>query len=404
MTMPLDAARGPIRVLELRSVFGTGGGPEKTILRGAADSDAQQFSITVCYIRDRRDRVFALKDLARALGVDDYVEVIERHSFDLRIWFQLRRLIKARQIDVVHSHDYKTDLLALLLQTTGAVAMSTAHGWTGQTTRETRLYYPLDRWLLSRFPRVIAVSSEIRARLIESGARPECVTTVLNGINPATFVRRAGVGRRVREELGIPQTATLIAGLGRLESQKRFDLLIDAFARVRQTRGDVRLMILGDGSLARELKAHAASSGVADVCIFTGHRGDVVDALQAADFFVQSSDYEGTPNAVLEAMALEVPVVATAAGGTNELVADGIEGLVVPVGDVQALAAAIGAALDDPQASSVRAAAARRRVEQQLSFERRRKTVEALYEALVESRRSARRRRVPFSEATCEKQ
>ena len=95
----------PIRVLELRSVRGTGGGPEKTILAGAARSDPGRFAVTVCYIRDRRDEIFALDRVAADLGVD-YVEVAERHSFDRGIWKQLRALVRDRHIDIVHAHEY----------------------------------------------------------------------------------------------------------------------------------------------------------------------------------------------------------------------------------------------------------------------------------------------------------
>ncbi len=163
----------PIRVLELRSVRGTGGGPEKTILLGTAPGPTRRdFAITVCYIRDERDTVFGIDAKASALPVD-YVELRERHSLDPSIWSSLRRLVRERHIDIVHAHEYKTDLLAWLLgKFESVVPLSTAHGWTGHTPRETAVYYPLDKRLLSRFPRVIAVSGEIRNELIAKAPRP----------------------------------------------------------------------------------------------------------------------------------------------------------------------------------------------------------------------------------------
>ena len=113
-----------ISVLELRSVRGTGVGPEKTILFGAERHDRRRFRITVCYLRDLRDEVFGIDERARTLGLD-YVEVRERHSFDVRIWSQLTALAAERRFDIVHGHDYKTNLLAwLLARRTGAVAMA----------------------------------------------------------------------------------------------------------------------------------------------------------------------------------------------------------------------------------------------------------------------------------------
>jgi glycosyltransferase involved in cell wall biosynthesis len=126
---------------------------------------------------------------------------------------------------------------------------------------------------------------------------------------------------------------------------------------------------------------------------FLGHYPDVVGLHHALDLFVQSSSNEGTPNAVLEAMALETPVVATAVGGTPELVRDSVDGLLVPAGDTSSLADAIVRSLTDGQSSRARAAAARARVETDLSFEARQARLEAVYDELIATRRPPRTRR-----------
>ena len=100
-----------IRVLELRSVRGTGGGPEKTILLGAALADRSRFAVTVCYLRDARDPLFRVDRRAETADLD-YVEITEQYSFDARVWPKLRALVRDRRIDIVHAHEYKTDLLA----------------------------------------------------------------------------------------------------------------------------------------------------------------------------------------------------------------------------------------------------------------------------------------------------
>jgi glycosyltransferase involved in cell wall biosynthesis len=376
----------PIRILELRSVRGTGGGPEKTILVGAARSDPARFCVTVCYIRDLRDEVFALDRLASALKVD-YVEVHERHSFDRGIWPALRQLIRDRRIDIVHAHDYKTDLLALLLaRAERIVPIATAHGWTGQSTRERIFYYPAERWMLARFPHVIAVSSEIANRLVQAGMPRGRITTVLNGIDTQAFRHDPSRIAPSRASLNLSSATAIIGSVGRLERQKRFDLLIEAVAILRRQQRDVTLVIAGDGSLAPALRLKAEQEGIAGACVFAGHRTDVVDVLHAFDVFVQSSEYEGTPNCVLEAMAVGTPVVATTVGGTAELITDGVHGLLVPPHDPAALAASIATALDDRDSSARRAAAARVRIETELSFETRMRTVEQLYEAVAEDR------------------
>jgi glycosyltransferase involved in cell wall biosynthesis len=379
----------PIRILELRSVRGTGGGPEKTILLGAARSDPARFAVTVCYLRDARDGVFSIDTKAGDLPVD-YVEILEQHSFDRSVWPRLRALVRARGIDIVHAHEYKTDLLAWLLSRfEGVTALSTVHGWTGHSQRERWFYYPLDKRILALFPKLIAVSSDIRRNLIQHGARPDRVTTVLNGIDHRAFRRDPAKVASMRSQLGLRDEDIVIGDVGRLEPQKRFDLLVDAVAALRASQPHVKLLIAGEGSLREALAQQIARLGLGDVCRLLGHRADVTDLHHAFDLFVQSSDYEGTPNSVLEAMALETPVVATDVGGTAELVRDGIDGLIVPPGNLPALVRAIETALADTGATAVRAASARRRVETDLSFDARMAAVEAIYTDLFERRGAA---------------
>jgi glycosyltransferase involved in cell wall biosynthesis len=122
---------------------------------------------------------------------------------------------------------------------------------------------------------------------------------------------------------------------------------------------------------------------VKDACLFLGHRLDVADLHDAFDLFVQSSEYEGTPNAVLEALAMETPLVATDVGGTRELALPGVHALIVPPLDVPALCSAMAAVLADPAAAGQRATAGHARVEHELSFDERTRRLEAIYDALM---------------------
>lgn len=390
----------PIRILELRSVRGTGGGPEKTILLGAAGSDPSRFLVTVCYLRVEGDPLFAIDERAASLGVD-YVDVNERHSLDVRIWKQLRTIVRERHIHIVHAHDYKTDLLALLLaRAEGVMPLTTVHGWTGHSSIERHVYYPADKLLIGRFPIAIAVSSEIRAELLRWRCRPERIRVVLNGIDHRAFRRERARVADSRRSLGLLPEQFAIGAVGRLEPQKRFDLLVEAFAEVSLVHPEARLLIAGEGSARGEIEAAIARHGVGDRCTLLGHCADIASFHHALDLFVQSSDYEGTPNVVLEAMAFESPVVVTSVGGTAELVRDGIDGLLVPPGSAARLGAAILEAMNNPAATAARKAAARARVETDLSFETRMRTVEAIYEELsprMEGGRRTNRRGAPGS-------
>jgi glycosyltransferase involved in cell wall biosynthesis len=381
----MTPAPRPIRVLELRSVRGTGGGPEKTILSGAAQADPRRVQVTVCYLRDARDEIFGIDRRAAALGID-YVEVRERHSFDPSAWIALRRLVRERGIDIVHAHEYKTDLLTWWLsRVEGIVPLSTVHGWSGHSWRERCVYYPADLRVLVRYPRVIAVSSEITRVLVGAGADPSRISTIANGIDHRTFRRDRAREADARRALGLAAGDRVIGVVCRLDPGKGLERLVDAVADLRQHDPRVRLVLVGDGSLRESLERETRAR-LGPACLFTGHRSDIVDLHHAFDLFVHPSDHEGSPNAVLEAMALETPLVATDAGGTADLAQHEVHGLIVPCQNRAALAAAMQRALADPAASAARAAAARRRVEQALSFEARMRAVEAIYVNLMEER------------------
>ncbi len=374
---------GPVRVLELRSVRGTGGGPEKTILRGATMADPDRSQVTVCYLRDERDNCFSVTDRPERVGVD-YIEIRERHSFDPSVWPKLRQLVDQREIDIVHAHDYKTNLLTLLLgKATGVKPLSTVHGWTGHSFKERMCYYPADKRILAQFPRLIAVSSEIGGELIRHGAKPAAVTTVLNGIDHQQFVRDRSREAEIRRSLGFNPSHVVLGAVGRTEPQKRFDILLESFARLHRRRPETRLVIAGDGSSRAALDEHVRTLQLDGVVTMLGHVADIVPVHHAFDLFVQSSEYEGTPNAVLEAMAMETPVVATDAGGTAELVCHNVHGRIVPVQNGDRLFHAIDAALADPARTRMMAGRARARVEGELSFTARVRRVEDIYEEVA---------------------
>jgi glycosyltransferase involved in cell wall biosynthesis len=378
--------RPPIRILEFRAADGAGGGPEKTILYGTASTDPGRFAITVCYIRDVRDGQFDIHDRAQAFEVD-YVQIQQRHGLDPSVWGATRTLVRRRRIDIVHSHDYKTDLLALLLaRSDGIIPLATAHGWSGNGLRERLLYYPIDKRLLAMFPRVIAVSSDIRQVLLQCGARPDRVQTVLNGIDHLLFRRRREREADVRNKLGLDAQETVIGGIGRLAPEKRFDVLLEAFTTLTNNRPQLRLVLAGDGPAREGLKAKANQLGVASKCRFLGHYSNIIELHHALDVLVQSSTNEGTPNVVLEAMAMETPIVATDAGGTTEIAQDGVHALIVPPRDPWSLAGAVERTLDNRGDTARRVRAARKRVEEELSFDVRMQTVEAIYEELMATR------------------
>jgi glycosyltransferase involved in cell wall biosynthesis len=183
--------------------------------------------------------------------------------------------------------------------------------------------------------------------------------------------------------MGFDPGHKVIGAVGRLEPQKRFDLLLEAFSTLHAWRPETRLVIVGDGSQKCALEIQRDRLRLKDSVTLLGHVNDVTGPHHAFDLFVQSSDYEGTPNAVLEAMALETPIVATAAGGTAELIEDGVYGRVVAPGAPDRLRAAIEQAFSHRTDTLAMARRARQRVENELSFESRVRRVESIYQEVA---------------------
>jgi glycosyltransferase involved in cell wall biosynthesis len=194
----------------------------------------------------------------------------------------------------------------------------------------------------------IAVSRGVAADLATRGFRSEKVTVIGNPIPP--LQTQTTENARWREQLEAMGTGPVIVTLGRLVEVKDHRTLIEAFAKLDPDR-ECRLAIFGDGPLHDALERHAVALGVRDKILFGGYSDDPAACYAMADVFVLSSLSEGFGNVLVEAMSAGVPVVSTdAPHGPREILADGRYGLLVPVGDAAALAAAIEKTLDQPQA------------------------------------------------------
>jgi len=373
----------PIRVLDLISTDGAGGGAEKIVLRTAARANPERFTSTMCCLRCAGDSAFNVDVRAHNLGID-YCDVVTRSKLDRNVLPALRRIVRQRQIDIVHAHGYKSAFFASrLARLENVTPISTSHGWTGHNWRERFLYYPADRLIIKSFPLAIAVSGQIRDTLVRWGCNPKRIRVVLNGIDHERYVRNQHAVGRIRDSLGIGGEEFVLGASGRLEPQKRFDVLLETMSRLLPRRPELKLLIAGDGSQDRKLSKQIQRLGIGSRCRLLGHRSDMVDVYHAFDVLVQSSDYEGTPTVVVEGMALQIPVVATNAGGTKELIEDGIHGLIVPPRDPDALATAIERTIDDREETARRVAAARKRVENELSFDSRMVALERIYSELT---------------------
>ena len=320
----------------------------------------------------------------------NYVELLESHSFDPTIFPRLRRLVREREIDIVHAHDYKTNVLAWLLSRFEAIIpLSTVHGWTGHSARERWLYYPIDKRVLAHVP---GGNRGLERRPPRAGRARRA---------PGERSRRA---QRDRSQ-SLP-TRSLARGRGATRAGARRNRFRRGSGRksraaeaVRPAPGSLRraeaqastskLIVAGAGSRLEELRDQARRLNLGEACQLLGNRTDIARLHHAFNLFVQSSDYEGTPNAVLEAMAFESPVVATSAGGTAEIVRHGIDGVIVPPGTGGRLPTPSSRCWANPTRhgpAPVRRDAGSRPI---LSFEARMNAVEAIYVELFQRRSGA---------------
>jgi glycosyltransferase involved in cell wall biosynthesis len=187
----------------------------------------------------------------------------------------------------------------------------------------------------------------------------------------------------VRAELGLPRDAPVALFAGRLAAQKGVADLVAALDLLQHVRPDLRTLIVGDGPLRADLEETAQAFRLNGLVRFLGHRDDVPRLLAAADLLVLPSLYEGLPNVVLEAMRFAKPVVATAAPGTTEVVADGSTGLLVPCHDPPALAQAIRRVLEDQGLACRLGAEGRARVESEFRADQMVAHFAELYERLA---------------------
>jgi glycosyltransferase involved in cell wall biosynthesis len=202
------------------------------------------------------------------------------------------------------------------------------------------------------------VSRAILGVLESAGVERERLRLVYEGVpEPA----RVPGGREALASLGVPQHAQVIGNVAALTGHKDHATLLEAMALVRARKPDARLVICGEGELRGALEARARALGIADRVLFAGFRRDLDRLMPAFDVFCLSSHLEGLGTSLLDAMALGLPVVATAAGGIPEAVEDGATGRLVAPRDARALADALAEALGDERQLAAWGEAGRRR-------------------------------------------
>jgi glycosyltransferase involved in cell wall biosynthesis len=202
-----------------------------------------------------------------------------------------------------------------------------------------RIYNILDLFSLRFCNKIIAVSEGIRDDLIKHGIRPSKIVAIQNAVEKGFDPMRLAETRlEKRKALGVSDGEYVAGYVGRLSAEKGVQYLIEAASILKGKGAQFRMLIIGDGPKRKELENLTVEKGLAREHMFVGFQNDIENWLPVLDVFVLPSLTEGTPMALLEAMAIGLPVIASDVGGVPELVENGVSGFLIPPGDSAALA------------------------------------------------------------------
>jgi glycosyltransferase involved in cell wall biosynthesis len=369
-------------VLDVRVVTGSGGGPEKTILNSPRFLKPYGYRMLCAYMHPPGDPGFEqIVQRARDWGAP-LLSVPDRGSIDPSVLGKLLQICRRERVAIWNAHDYKSNLIGLLLRPFWPMRLvTTVHGYVQRTWR-TPLYYAVDRFSLPRYERVICVSQDLDERCRRLGVPADRCLLIENGIDVDQFVRRTPPAV-AKQRLGLPPDRLIIGAVGRLSPEKGFDLLIRAADRLLGQGLDVELIIAGDGAQRSELEALITALGRHERIRLTGYCSDTLALYEALDVFALSSLREGLPNVLLEAMAMELPVVATRVAGVPNLVRHGENGLITRPGSVEGLVESLARLLRDVDLRERLSRAGRATVAAEFSFEVRMRKVVEVFDGLL---------------------
>jgi glycosyltransferase involved in cell wall biosynthesis len=340
------------------------GGPERQMLELAESLRPRVESFIISFSESGLCRSFLGESKKRGF---QSLELAHDTPHPLAAMADLTKQLRARNVDILLCHGYKADLLGLWAARRLQIPVAAvSRGWTGESAR-VRFYEALDRRILRWMDRVVCVSQGQSQKVRAAGVPQEKITVIHNAVRGARFaVCDKTYGNRLQAMF--PHPPRLVVGAaGRLSPEKGFSRLIDA-AEVCAKQADVGFVLFGDGPLRSALAERIAELKLESRFLLGGFTGELDRYLPHFDIFAQSSYTEGLPNVILESLAAGVPVVATAVGGTPELVDDGENGFLVPAGDVLALSRRLLELLGDPRRREAMGRVGKNKVAEHFTF------------------------------------
>jgi len=299
----------------------------------------------------------SMKDLvtARQLSMEIIPElgreINPRH--DMTTLFKLYRLMRRWQPDIVHTHTAKAGFVGRVAARLAGVPLvlhtfhgHVFHGYFGAA--KTRLFIELEKFCARIGDRLITISPHLRQEIASYGIADAAQIEVIPLGLELEVMKCLPTRGLLRTQLNLTESVGLIAAVGRLVPIKNIHLFLDAAAIAHQQNPQIRFALIGDGELRQELEAYAQKLALDDVVIFTGWRRDLPQIYADLDGVVISSNNEGTPASLIEAMAAGCPVISTRVGGVPDIITDGQTGRIVPPQNAEALAKAMLSIFQSP--------------------------------------------------------
>ena len=388
-----------VRILRIVTRLNTGGPARHlTTLTRALDSDRYEQWLAAGRegVGEGSMRSFVESQGVRLTLVREMVATSRLGPADVVAMARIRRLIRDVRPDIVETHTTKAGIvgrLAARLEGSPVVV----HVYHGHVLKghygaiKTWLARCAERVLARTSDRLIAVSARVKDDLVKfKVASPDRITIVEPGLDLAPMIRSRHDRGALRHELGLDPGVPLVGIVGRLTPIKNHRLFLTAAAALRAVRPDLHFVIVGDGELGPEIRAWVRRLDLSSSVTFTGWRHDLSRIYADLDVLVSCSKSEGTPFAIIEAMAAECPVVATAVGGVPDLLDDRVTGLLVPPGQPAPLVAAILRLVNDPGFARVLARSAAARAEVRFDSARLASDMDAFYTELLRDHGGAR--------------
>jgi glycosyltransferase involved in cell wall biosynthesis len=311
------------------------GGPGKGVLQFLEHAPAGTFEYVVCNFdpKNRPAGQFVHEAWRKKLNLR---MLRQRVTLDPHLIVQARRVIREHDINLIQTHGYKSNTIGFFLQLLCRRPwIGFAHGFI-EDNWKVRFYNRIERLVLRRADRIVAVSNSMKALLTQHGVAAPKVRVIHNAIDPNEIVPSTS-GKEIKQRYGLTSDQKVIGVIGRLNPEKGQLIFLRAMEKTARSFPGVKALIIGDGQDRAMLEAFCRERGLSDHVVFSGYQEKIADLYQVLDLLVLPSLSEGLPNTVLEAMSFGVPVLATAVGGVPEIIRDG-NGMMVPPNDPGALA------------------------------------------------------------------